>query len=186
MPSVRARQIQPVSTDHFTANGQRYAVLRFAEGSGMNLQQTIDFAAGRKGQELLTLDEVRAARDDTDSNIAFTRALEPEEWSYVRDQGAESRSRAAYLLVVRSYAGLHAGVDDKPDETSRVVVLKETGRKGSEAQGEAAPAHIPKQLVRDASRAWSEVVRDPTIDETRFAALGELVEAEMGRMRRQQ
>ncbi len=138
MAITQTIRIENVST--FTVNGQTYEVLRFPEGKGPTLAQSIEIAKGRG--EMLTIQEAREIRDNSKSNAAFKNALKPGEWTYVRDQKSEERSRAAYLDRYRYYRRLDVYDYDWPDDAARVVVLKKAG---SEAASASAP-QVAKSL----------------------------------------
>ena len=76
---------------------------------------------------MLTLDEARKIKDNSESNSAFRKVLKPGDWTYLRDPEPEKMGMTAYLLTGSS-GGLvtvgHYGFDNNP---SPVLVLKETG-----------------------------------------------------------
>jgi hypothetical protein len=126
----------------FTVKGQEYEIHRFLEGKGPNLTQTIAMAESTKGKQMLTLKEAREIRDDSESTATFRNALRPGEWGYVRDQESEARSFAAYLGHNSGGRRLYAGGYGRPDDASRVVILKVT----SEA---AAPQEVAGELRKE-------------------------------------
>jgi hypothetical protein len=107
----------------FTVKGQTYEILRF-KGKGPTLAQTITIAESMQGKQMLTLKEAREIRDDSESNAAFRNAINPGEWGYVRDPEAEERSSAAFLVHYSADRRLYAIYDYRPDDASRVVILK--------------------------------------------------------------
>lgn len=120
----------------FTVNGQTYEILRF-EGKGPNLAQTIDMAKSMKGRQMLTFEEAREISNDTgELNTAFTNALKPGEWSYIRDPESETRFGARVLLHNGDIKWMYAGIDgDGPeDNASPVVILKVTGEDATPQQ----------------------------------------------------
>jgi hypothetical protein len=146
----------------------------------------IQFAGRQRGQEMLTIDEARAVRDNSKSNAAFkANALKPGEWTYVRDETAESRSQAAFLDHYGDSGRLYVDSDLGPDVASRVVVLRETGREAAAPQAGVPADAISEQTVRGADRDWSKLVKNPAINEAEFAELGKLVEEAKAALKRQ-
>ncbi len=126
---TQTRHIDTSSITTHVINDTAYTVIRFAEGKEpKSLAQLIQFVGSREGVEMLTISEARAIKDDPQPSFEFRheKVLQPGEWSYVRDPESEARSRAAYFLCGMDYRRLIVGGNDGADDTSQVVVLKQT------------------------------------------------------------
>jgi hypothetical protein len=125
---IKAPLPQPINTNSFTSNGEKYEILRYAD-KGPTLAQTIEIAAKSKGKSMLTIDETRKIIDNEETNHAFKEALNPRERGYIRDTESEAqfsvgicfgRAASGLLYTNSRYYG--------PYEHAQVVILKETDR----------------------------------------------------------
>jgi hypothetical protein len=141
-PETKAQLPVPIGRPQtFTVKGQAYEILRFSEGKGPNLAQTIAMVEPMQGRRMLTLKEAREIIGDGKSNAAFRNALRPDEWGYVRNPESEACSYAACLGRAAGGWRLYAHVY-WPDYASPVVILKVT----SEA---AAPQEVAGELRKE-------------------------------------
>jgi len=114
------------SSETFTVKDQKYVVLRYPENKGPNLKQAIEIENSIPGKKLLTGQEAREIISNDELKVAFEHILKIGEWTYVRDSGTESQSRAAYLIFLRFRCGVH--FDSLDSIASPVVILKETSK----------------------------------------------------------
>jgi hypothetical protein len=98
-PQIRVQVQIPVSATSqlFTVNSQKYEILRFDEGRGINLAQTRAMAESMKGRRMLTLKEADKIKEDSESNTAFRKALRPGNSGYLSDLESERRSWYPFL-----------------------------------------------------------------------------------------
>ena len=76
----------------FEVNDRTFEVHRDPKNKGFTQQRSIDLEESRPGTKLLTSEKAKEVRDTPELNDAFKEnALNPDEWTNVRDQNAEKR-----------------------------------------------------------------------------------------------
>jgi hypothetical protein len=115
----------------FTAKGQTYTIMRYAEGEGPNFTQTIELAKRMK-KELLTLKDAVAIVWNPKLNREFKDHMPDGSWAYIRDQKSDEGSIA--ICVLRHCGGMLVGEYNGRDQPSTAVVFKESSNASRAAE----------------------------------------------------